>query len=290
MFWNKEKIDVCREIPRSDATPLEALFISGQIGLDNEISNIFLAMIVQLYTKKIIKIKKKEECIIEFDYDNVDMFSSIYKKTMEDYSLLNDMKPMFNKEIGFFYNEVMKLTESSKALMDELKIGLDELAILNLLKVVAYENEGNITIKNLYKTLMKRDVESIQDMGIESMMFLFIDLIPSVMFDKGYISEKNLKFLDIIIQKSTEKCETESKLWKGLKKYLQQEIYDDLDNLSTKTFIDFCPYAIIFDCHDKLIEIMIKNSEKSYAADVIILDIIDSLNKEIKILDNMMFA
>ena len=148
MFWNREKIDVYGEIPRNDATPLEVLWISGEFSGNIDISNIFFAMITRLYLKKVIKIKYGTRCVIEFDYDNVDMFSSSYKKIMEDYSSLKNQKPLFNEEIGFFYNELFKLTESSKSLMDELKIELDELGFLNLLKVVAYENEGNIEKAN----------------------------------------------------------------------------------------------------------------------------------------------
>ena len=151
MFWNREKIDVYRDIPRSDATPREAYWIAGEFDDGVELSNIFSAMIIQLFSKKLIKIKKKEECVIEFSYENVDIFSSTYQKTMDDYSLLKEMNPMFEKEIGYFYNGLMKLTDSSKHLLDELKISLDELAFLNLLKIVAYENDGKITIKLLYK-------------------------------------------------------------------------------------------------------------------------------------------
>lgn len=290
MFWNKEKIEVYKEIPRGDATPLEALWISEDFSVNTDISNVFCAMLVRLYLKNIIKIKKKDSCVIEFNYDNVDMFSSNYKKVMEDYSLLKNVKPMFNEEIGFFYNELFKFTENSKILLEELKISLDELGFLNLLKVVAYENDGNITIKNLYKTLMKRDVETINDMGIETIIYFFSDLLPKVLFEKGYVSENHIKLFDATIQTNTEKCNEESKLWKGFKKYLKKDIYDDLENLSIKTFVEFCPYAIIFDCHEKLIETMLMASENSMSTDSIILDTIDSLNKEIQILDNMMFA
>ena len=290
MFWNREKIEFCTEIPRSDATPLEAYWIAGEFDDGIEISNIFSAMIVQLFVKKIIKIRKKEECIIEFNYDNVDMFSSTYKKTMEDYSLLNEAKPMFKEEIGFFYNELMKLTESSKHLMDELKIGLDELTFLNLLKIVAFENEGKITTKLLYKTLMSRDIKSIKDMGVESILFFFSKLLPSVMFEKGFVVEDNLKLLDNANTKVTEKYQTESKLWKGLKKYLHKGLYDDLENLSAKTILDLLPYTIIFDCKDDLIENILLSSEGTFAADIVTIDTIDTLNKEFKILNNIMFA
>ena len=61
MFWNREKIDVYRDIPRSDATPLEAYWIAGEFDDGVELSNIFSAMIIQLFSKKLIKIKKKAE-------------------------------------------------------------------------------------------------------------------------------------------------------------------------------------------------------------------------------------
>lgn len=290
MFLNKEKIEVYRDIPRTDATPLEVLWISGDLSVNLDISNVFCAMLIRLHLKKVIKIKKKDCCVIEFDYDNVDMFSSNYKKVMEDYTLLKNVKSTFNEEIGFFYNELLKFTENSKILMEELKISFEELGFLNLLKVVAYENDGNITVKNLYKTLMKRDVETINDMGIETMMYFFSDLLPQVLFEKGYISENNIKLLNATIQINTEKCNEEAKLWKGFKKYLKKDIYDDIENLSIKDFIELCPYAIIFNCHEKLIETMSMISQNSMSTDSIILDVIDSLNKEIQILDDMMFA
>ena len=174
--------------------------------------------------------------------------------------------------------------------MDELKIDFVELGFLNLLKIVSYENDGNITIKNLYKTLMKRDVESIQDMGIESILFFSTDLLPVVLFEKGYISEKNIKLIDVNIQKSTEKSESESKLWKGLKKYLRKDIYDELNELSISKLIDFLPYAIIFNCHEDLIDCVLTNFENATLVDMNIIETIDALNKEIQILDDMMFA
>ena len=60
--------------------------------------------------------------------------------------------------------------------------------------------------------------------------------------------------------------------------------------MSIKDFIELCPYAIIFNCHEKLIETMSMISQNSMSTDSIILDVIDSLNKEIQILDDMMFA
>lgn len=290
MFWNREKIDVCREIPRNDATPLEVLWISGDFSVNIDISNIFFAMIVKLYLKKVIKIKNGTPCVIEFDYDNVDAFSSNYKKIMEDYASLKGQKAIFNEEIGFFYNELFKLTESSKILMDELKIELDELGFLNLLKVVAYENDGNITIKNLYNTLMKRDVETINDMGIETMMYFFSDLLPQVLFEKGYVSENHIKLLNATIQTNTDKCNEESKLWKGFKKYLKKNIFDEIDNLSFNTFLEYYSYAIIFNCHENLLDYAIANFENLTTAEINIRDTLDKLNKEIQILDDMMFA
>lgn len=290
MFWNREKIEVCREIPRNNATPLEVLWISGDFSVNIDISNIFFAMIVKLYLKKVIKIKLGTSCTIEFNYDNVDAFSSNYKKVMEDYSLLKNQKEIFNEEIGFFYNELFKLTESSKILMDELKIEFDELGFLNLLKVVAYENDGNITIKNLYQTLMRRDVESINDMGIETMMYFFSDLLPQVLFEKGYITEKNIKLLNATIQTNTEKCNEESKLWKGFKKYLNKNIFDEIDNLSFSTILEYYPYAVIFNCHEKLLDYVIATCENLTTAEMNIRDTLNGLNKEIQILDDMMFA
>lgn len=290
MFWNREKIDVCREIPRNDATPLEVLWISGDFSVNIDISNIFFAMIVKLYLKKVIKIKNGTPCVIEFDYDNVDAFSSNYKKIMEDYASLKGQKAIFNEEIGFFYNELFKLTESSKILMNELKIELDELGFLNLLKVVAYENDGNITIKNLYNTLMKRDVETINDMGIETMMYFFSDLLPQVLFEKGYVLENHIKLLNATIQTNTDKCNEESKLWKGFKKYLKKNIFDEIDNLSFNTFLEYYPYAIIFNCHENLLDYATANFENLTTAEINIRDTLDKLNKEIQILDDMMFA
>ena len=290
MFWNREKIEVCREIPRNDATPLEVLWISGEFSVNIDISNIFLAMIVKLYLKKVIKIKYGTPCTIEFNYDNVDAFSSNYKKTMEDYSLLKNQKSIFNEEIGFFYNELFKITESSKILMDELKIDLDELGFLNLLKVVAYENDGSITIKNLYQTLMKRDVETINDMGIETMMYFFSDLLPQVLFEKGYVSENHIKLLNATIQTNTEKCNEESKLWKGFKKYLNKNIFNEIESLSFNTILEYFPYAVIFNCRENLLDYVIENLDNLTTIEINIRDTLDKLNKEIQILDDMMFA
>lgn len=290
MFWNREKIDVYREIPRNNATPLEVLWISGEFNVNIDISNIFFAMIVKLYLKKVIKIKYGKPCVIEFDYDNVDIFSSSYKKIMEDYSSFKNQKSLFNEEIGFFYNELFKITESSKILMGELKIELDELGFLNLLKLVAYENEGNITIENLYKTLMKRDVETINDMGIETMMFFFSDLLPQVLFEKGYVSESHINLFDATIQKNTEKCNEESKLWKGLKKYLKKNISDEIETLSFNTILEYFSYAICFNCHESILNYVIENVDNLTTSEINIRDTLEKVNKEIQILDDMMFA
>jgi hypothetical protein len=177
-----------------------------------------------------------------------------------------------------------------KILMEELKIELDELGFLNLLKVVAYENEGNITVENLYKTLMKRDIQTINDMGIETMMYFFSDLLPQVLFEKGYVSQNQVKLLNATIQINTEKCNEESKLWKGFKKYLKKNIFNEIDNLSFSTFFEYYPYAIIFDCHEKLMKYVIENFGELTTTEMNIRDTLDELNKEIQILDDMMFA
>ena len=55
---------------------------------------------------------------------------------MDDYSCFDTMGDSFQNNVGGFYNGILKMMENSIELIDELEIEYDELAMLNILKVV----------------------------------------------------------------------------------------------------------------------------------------------------------
>lgn len=257
MFWRKkEKIEPYTDIPREDATPLEALWISEESAKDIiSIRNVFFALIMQLYRKEYINFEKLStgEHNIVFNYDEVDYFNSNYKKIMEDYSSFDAMDGSFVTYVGGFYNGILKMTESSIELMEELEIEYDELAMLNIIKAVSYEHEGLVTFKNIADTILRRDTRKVDNTYIESLIFVINNLLTKSMIKKGFVYEdelKNKKFLEI--KNHPNKYVAESILWKGLKKYLWEDFIDIMQN-DTKV-LEFYPYYIVFGMEGRIVE------------------------------------
>lgn len=244
------------EIPRKDATPLEALWISGEADKDIiSIRNVYFALIMQLYKKGYLNFEKLStgEHNIVFSYETVDFFKSNYKKIMEDYSCFDDMDDSFQMYVGGFYNGILKMIENSVELIDELEIEYDELAILNIIKVVSYEHEGVVTFRNIADTILKRDTRKVDNTYIESLIFVINNLLTKSMLKKGLVIEdelNNKKFLEI--KNHPAKYNDESKLWKGLKKYLWEDFIDIMQN--DAKVLELYPYYIVFGMEGRIVE------------------------------------
>ena len=289
MFWfKKEKIEPYSEIPRKDATPLEALYISEEMKKDLlSVRNVFFALIMQLYRKEYINFEKLStgEHNIVISYEAVDSFNSNYRKVMEDNSCFDEMDENFQNYVGGFYNGIMKMTENSTGLMEELEIGYDELAMLNLLKAVSYECNGIVTFKSIADTILKRSKRKVDNFYIETLIFIMNKVLTKSMIEKGFLFETELEDKKILdIKNYPEKYIMESKLWKGLKKHLWENFIDIMQN--DKLLLEFYPYYIVFDIDGRIVENI--DLEEVYLKPKTI-DLLKALNEETEALRKLEF-
>lgn len=283
MFWfKKEKIEPYEEIPREDATPLEALYISEEMKKDIlSVRNVFFALIMQLYRKEYINFEKLSTGMhnIVVSYESVDFFNSNYKKIMEDNTCFDDMDESFQSCVGGFYNGIMEMIEKNTALMEELEIGYDELAMLILIKTVSYECNGIVTFENIVDTIFKRSKRKVDNVCIETLIFLMNKILAKSMIEKGFVYKEELADTKILsIKNHPEKYTSESKLWKGFKKYLWKNFIDIMQN--DKLLLEIYPYYIAFDMEGRVVENI--DLEEVYLKPKTI-DLLKALSEEVEV-------
>ena len=272
-LYPTQKLDYFRELPRKDATPLQARFI-----LDNSYNNInrniigqiFMATILNLSIKKAIKIetvsgqeKDKEQKIVILARD----ITSITKNQdeIEVFNiLLNAVNHYSNTENEITLKELKKYIRGNEAKIRGLALSFDKIAQKELMSKNILSPEG---IKK--KSSLKFNTILFAITPIAFYIFIgfssqIINLVSqSTIFGYGALLILALFIIDIILGiKANNKIDTytqegidEQEKWKAFKKYMEDfSLLNEKDIPDIALWEQYLVYATAFGIAEKVIK------------------------------------